>query len=97
MAPVTSHSSRMRREDEKQEVNFKNFIDTFKLHGWVSVRKRHESVRVYDAFVEDESVSFSPCDDFEMFGGWVSVEEVGVDDMDVASFTVLERLFEFVE
>jgi len=32
-----------------------------------------------------------------MFGGWVSVEEVGVDDGDVASFTVLERLFEFVE
>ena len=34
---------------------------------------------------EDESVSFSPCDDFEMFGGGVSPEEVGVDDVDVAS------------
>ena len=45
----------------------------------------------------EESVSFSPCDDFEMFGGGVSPEEVGVDDGDVASFTVLERLFEFVE
>ena len=66
-----------------------------KLHWCVSVRKRHESVRVYDAFVEDESVSFSPCDDFEMFGGFVSPEEVGVDDVDVASF--LERLCEFVE
>jgi len=31
-----------------------------------------------------------------MFGGWVSIEEVRVDDMDVASSTILER-FEFVE
>jgi len=30
-----------------------------------------------------------------MFGGWVSPEEVGVDDIDVASF--LERFCEFVE
>ena len=43
------------------------------------------SVLVYDTFVEDESVSFGPCDDSEMFGGWVSPEEVGVDDIDVAS------------
>ena len=74
------------------------FIDFYrKLHGCVSVWKRFESVRVYDAFVEDESVEFGACDDLEMFGGWVSVEEVGVDDGDVASSTVLERLFEFVE
>jgi len=31
-----------------------------------------------------------------MFGGWVSPEEVGVDDVDIASF-ILERLCEFVE
>ena len=66
-----------------------------KLHWCVSVRKRHESVRVNDAFVEDESVAFGPCDDFEMFGGGVSPEEVGVDDVDVAS--LLERMCEFVE
>ena len=40
---------------------------------------------------------FGVSDDLEMFGGWVSVKEVGVYDGDVASFTVLERLFEFVE
>ena len=73
------------------------FTGSKKLQWCVSVWKRHVSVRVYDAFVEDESVVFGVCDDLEMFGGWVSVEEVGVDDGDVASFTVLERLFEFVE
>jgi len=31
-----------------------------------------------------------------MFGGWVSPEEVGVDDVDIASF-IIERLCEFVE
>ena len=44
----------------------------------------------------EESVSFSPCDDFEMFGGGISPEEVRVDDVDIASF-ILERLCEFVE
>ena len=43
------------------------------------------SVRVYDAFVEDESVAFGTCDDFEMLGAWVSPEEIGVDDVYVAS------------
>ena len=32
---------------------------------------------------------------FEVFGGWVSVEEVWVDDGDVAAF--IERLCDFVE
>ena len=41
----------------------KRFIDTFEFYTFSSVlgetvRKRHESVRVYDAFVEDESVAF---------------------------------------
>ena len=30
-----------------------------------------------------------------MFGGWVSPEEIGVDDVDVASF--IERLLDLVE
>ena len=30
-----------------------------------------ESVRVYDAFVEDKSVVFGACDDFETLGGRV--------------------------
>jgi len=77
------------------KIDFLLITGSKKLHGCVSVWKRHESVRVNDAFVEDESVSFSSCDDFEMFGGWVSPEEVGVDDIDVAS--LLERLCEFVE
>ena len=45
-----------------------------------------ESVLVYDPFVEDESVAFGVRCYFELFGGWVSVEEVGVDDRDVPSF-----------
>ena len=53
-------------------------------------------VCVYDTFVEDESVSFSSCDDFEIFGGWVSPEEVGVDDVDMPSL-IIERLCDFVE
>ena len=36
-------------------------------------------------FVEDESVAFGTCDDFEMLGGWVSPEEIGVNDVHVAS------------
>ena len=54
-----------------------------------------ESVRVYDAFVEDESVAFGSCDDTKMFGGGVSPEEVRVDDIDVASF--VEGSGDFVE
>ena len=30
-----------------------------------------------------------------MFGGWVSPEEIGVDDVDIASF--IERLLDLVE
>ena len=61
----------------------------------VSVRKRLESVRAYDAFVEDEPVAFGSCDDTKMFGGGVSPEEVRVDDVNVASF--VERSGDFVE
>ena len=67
----------------------------FLQHDSVSVRKRFESVRVNDAFVEDESVAFGSCDDTKMFGGGVSPEEVRVDDVDVASF--VERSGDFVE
>ena len=52
----------------------------------VSVRKWNESVRVYDAFDEEESVAFGTCDDFEILGGWVSPEEIGIDDVYVALF-----------
>ena len=61
----------------------------------VSVGKRGEGRRVHDAFVEDESVAFGACDHPKMFGGGVSVEEVGVDYMDVASF--VERLRDLVD
>ena len=53
-----------------------------------------ESVLVYDPFVEDESVAFGVRCYFELFGGWVSVEEVGVDDRDVPSF--IERIKNFI-
>ena len=33
----------------------------------------------------------------EMFGGGVSPEEVGVDNVDIASFIILERLCDFVD
>ena len=74
-------------------------ILTFLFVSGVSVRKWHESVRVYDAFVEDESVAFGRCDDFEILGGWVSPEEIGVDDVYVAPFVErgeLTRLGYFV-
>ena len=61
----------------------------------VSVRKRGKGRRVHDAFVEDESVAFGACYDFEMLGGGVSPEEIGVDYIDVASF--VERLSDFVD
>ena len=51
----------------------------------VFVRKWHKNVRVCDAFVEDESAAFGTCDGFEMLGGWVSPEEIGVNDGYVAS------------
>ena len=77
-----------------------HFIDPFYFYTFSSVlgesvRKRHESVRVYDAFVEDKSVAFGACDDFEMLGGRVSPEEIGFDYIDVASF--IERLSNFVD
>ena len=46
-------------------------------------------------FVKDEFIVFGLCDDMKMFGGWVSPEEVRVDDIDVASF--VERSGDFVE
>ena len=56
----------------------------------VSVRKRHESVQVYEAFVKDKSVAFGACDDSEMLGGGVSPKEIGVDKL---NFTALiERM-----
>ena len=67
----------------------------FLQHDSVSVRKRFESLRVYDAFVKDKSVAFRSCDDTKMFGGGVSPEEILVDDVDVASF--LERSGDFIE
>ena len=60
----------------------------------VAVGVGHEGGRVYDTFVEDESVAFSVRGYFELFGGCVSVEEVGVDDGDVTAF--VERLCDFV-
>ena len=61
----------------------------------VSVQKWLESVRVNDAFVEDESVAFRACGDFEMFGGRVSQEEIGVEHINVTSF--VERIPDFIE
>ena len=61
----------------------------------VSVGIGLERDLVYDPFVEDESVTFGVRGYFEPFGGWVSVEEVGVDDRDVASF--VERLCDLVD
>ena len=61
----------------------------------VSVGMGHEGGRVYDMFVEDKSVAFGVRGYFELFGGWVSVEEVGVDDGDFTAF--FERLCDFVE
>ena len=94
-------SSNSPNKAKSPEVNktFKYFIDTFEFYTFLSVlgesvRKRHESVRVY-AFVEDESVAFGACYDFEMLGGGVSPEEIGVDYIDVASF--VERLSDFVD
>ena len=62
---------------------------------FVSVRKRSERVRVDDAFVEDESVTFGRRDDSEMFGSWVSPEEVRVDHVNVTSF--VERVGDFID
>ena len=61
----------------------------------VSVRKRHESFRVFDAFVKDESVAFGTFDDSEVLGGEVSPEETGAHHIDVASF--VERLSDLVD
>jgi len=61
----------------------------------VAVGIGDEGGGVNDTFVEDESVAFGVRGYFELFGGWVSVEEVRVDDGDVTAF--VERLCDFVE
>ena len=61
----------------------------------VSVRIGLKSVRVNDAFVEDESVAFRTIGDLELFGGRVSQEEIGVGYIHVTSF--VERIPDFVE
>ena len=60
----------------------------------VSVGKRGKSRRVYDAFVEDESVAFNACDDPKMFGVRLPAEEVRVGHIDIAS--LVQRLRDFV-
>ena len=54
-----------------------------------------KSVRVYNAFVKDESIVFDCVMTVMMLGGRVSPEEIGVDYIDVASF--IERLRDFVD
>ena len=95
-------SSNSPNKEKSPEVNkiFKYFIDTFKFYTFLSVLgesvgKRHESVRVNDAFVEDESVTFGACDHPKMFGGGFPPEEIGVDHIDVASF--VKRLCDLVD
>ena len=61
----------------------------------VSVGKRFERVRVDDALVEDESITFGACDHPKMFGGGMSPEEGGVDHIDATSF--VERLGDLVD
>ena len=51
--------------------------------------------RVYDAFVEDESLALGASDASEMLGGGVSSEEIGVDHIDVTSF--VERLSDLID
>ena len=50
---------------------------------------------VYDAFVEDESVAFGACDDSEMLGSGIPRKEIGVDDINVASF--VERFGDLID
>ena len=61
----------------------------------VSIGKRFESVRVNDAFFEDESVTFRACDYPKMFGGGIHPEEIGVVHIDVASF--VKRLCDLID
>ena len=68
---------------------------TASLATGVSVGERGKSRRVYDAFVEDESVAFDACDDLKMFGGEISPEEVRVDHIDVASS--IQWLCDFID
>ena len=67
----------------------------FTLATGVSVWKRGKRRRVNDAFVEDESVAFRACDDPKIFGCGISPEEIGIDDINIASF--VQRLCDFVE
>ena len=56
----------------------------------VSVRVRLEGGGVHDAFVKDESIAFVLESHFQLFGGRVSGEVVGVPHMDPAAF--IERM-----
>ena len=85
--------------DNSTKTGSDNFYKTKCSHVFkilrVAVGVGHEGGRVYDTFVEDESVAFGARCYFQLFGGLISVEEVGVDDGDVTAF--LERLCDFVE
>ena len=70
-------------------------LDVFQALGsGKSVRVRSEGSGVNDTFVEDESVAFRACDDPKMFGGGVSVEEVGVHHVNVAA--LIQGLCDFI-
>ena len=61
----------------------------------VSVRKGHEGVCVYDAFVEDESVFFGSWKDSHLFGGSISRKKVRIGHWNHA--TLLMRMEQFFQ
>ena len=47
----------------------------------VSIRIGLEGVRIDHTFVKHQSISFGAWTHFELFGGWMSGEEIGIDDV----------------
>ena len=57
--------------------------------------------RVHHTLVEDETVLFRtrPFSCFHAFGGWMTYKEMWVDDIDVPSFAIVQRvedLFQYI-
>ena len=52
----------------------------------VSIRIGLEGVRIDYTFVKHQSISFGAKTHFELFGGRMSGEEIGIDDVDVSAF-----------
>ena len=78
-------------------LQFQQGFNIFHVHiiepRWcVSIRIGLEGVRIDHTFVKQQSISFGAWTHFELFGGWMSGEEIGIDVINVSACKALRTV-----